>query len=177
MRQDFFEFDPTFKLFIVGNHRPSLRNVDDALRRRLNFVPFIHKPETVDPQLEEKLKAEWPGILRWMIDGCLDWQRNGLIRPAVVTQATDVYFADQDVLGQWLDEECDAEPGNPYKMATAAELFASWRSYSINAGEKPMSQKSFADAMQKRGFERHRGTKGVRSFKGIRLIQKEMGEG
>jgi len=169
MRQDFFEFDPTFKIVIVGNHRPVLRNVDDALRRRLNFLPFVHKPPSKDLQLEEKLRAEWPGILRWMVDGCLDWQENGLVRPAVVKEATDSYFGDQDLLAQWLDEMCDAEPGNPWKSATSAELFASWHTYAARAGEKPMSQKGFADTMEQRGFVRHRGSQGVRGFKGVRL--------
>jgi len=169
MRCDFFEFDPTFKIVVVGNHRPVLRNVDDALRRRLNFIPFVHKPPRKDLLLEEKLKAEWPGILRWMVDGCLDWQENGLVRPDVVRAATDSYFGDQDLLAQWLDEMCDAEPGNPWKSATSAELFASWHSYATRAGEKPMSQKGFADTMEQRGFVRHKGAQGVRGFKGVRL--------
>ena len=65
MRQDFFEFVPQFKLTIIGNHQPELRNVDDAARRRANMAPFVHKPEKPDRKLEEKLRAEWPGILRW----------------------------------------------------------------------------------------------------------------
>lgn len=169
MRCDFFEFDPTFKIVVVGNHRPVLRNVDDALRRRLNFIPFVHKPPRKDAQLEEKLKPEWPAILRWMIDGCLDWQSNGLVRPDVVRAATDSYFGDQDLLAQWLDEMCDADPGNPWKSATSAELFSSWHTYATRAGEKPMSQKGFADTMEQRGFVRHRGSQGVRGFKGVRL--------
>lgn len=85
MRQDFFEYLPQFKLLLIGNHQPSLRNVDDAARRRFNIVPFVHEPAMPDRDLETKLRAEWPGILRWMIDGCLAWQRNGLApRPCVV---------------------------------------------------------------------------------------------
>ena len=88
MRQDFFEYWPTFKLVFVGNHKPVLRNVDDAARRRFNIIPFTHKPENPDKELKDKLRAEYPAILRWMIDGCLDWQKNGLVRPAVVKEAT-----------------------------------------------------------------------------------------
>ena len=66
MRRDFFEYRPQFKLTIIGNHKPSLRNVDDAVRRRFNIVPFEFKPNPVDPHLEDKLRAEWPGILRWI---------------------------------------------------------------------------------------------------------------
>lgn len=78
MRQDFFTYQPAFKLTIVGNHAPVLRNVDEAARRRFNIVPFTRKPAVPDRQLEDKLRSEWPEILRWAIDGCLEWQRNGL---------------------------------------------------------------------------------------------------
>ena len=83
MRQDFFEFDPQFKLMVAGNHKPSLRGVDEAIRRRLHLIPFTVTipPDERDPDLPEKLKAEWPAILRWAIDGCLDWQQRGA-RPA-----------------------------------------------------------------------------------------------
>jgi hypothetical protein len=73
MRQDFFEFTPQFKLLIAGNHKPGLRSVDEAIRRRLYLIPFIVKipAEERDPELLEKLKWERPGILCWMIEGCL----------------------------------------------------------------------------------------------------------
>jgi putative DNA primase/helicase len=65
MRRDYFTFKPTFKLIIAGNHKPTLRSVDEANRRRFNIIPFTNKPTVADKQLFEKLKAEWPGILRW----------------------------------------------------------------------------------------------------------------
>ena len=73
MRQDYFDFEPTFKLFIVGNHKPRLRNVDEAMRRRLLLVPFTVQipPAERDTGLPHKLEAEWPAILRWCLDGCL----------------------------------------------------------------------------------------------------------
>ena len=124
MQKDFFTFRPNFKLTIIGNHKPLLRNVDEAARRRFNLIPFTRTPANVDKQLGEKLKREWPGILRWMIEGCLDWQANGLVRPESVIRATESYFEDQDLMGQWLAEACDAEPGNNYKWETTATLFA-----------------------------------------------------
>jgi putative DNA primase/helicase len=92
MRMDFFEFQPQFKLTIIGNHKPVLRNVDDAARRRFNMAPFLYKPPAKDMELEAKLLKEAPEILRWMIEGCLDWQKNGLIRPNVVVQANGRIF-------------------------------------------------------------------------------------
>jgi hypothetical protein len=71
IRDNFFEYMPQFKLTVIGNHMPELHNVDDAARRRFNTAPFINKPPTVDPKLEEKLRAEWPGILK--MDATAAW--------------------------------------------------------------------------------------------------------
>lgn len=172
IRQNNFTFEPTFKLTIVGNHKPILNNVDDAARRRFNIVPFNHKPASPDPELGDKLKAEWPGILRWMIEGCLDWQQNGLIRPESVKHATEDYFEAQDLFGQWLEDRCEVDPGNGYRSELSGNLFASWTHYAEKAGEDPGSQKKFAEKMQERGLQKHRGTGGVRIFKGIRLKTK-----
>jgi hypothetical protein len=72
-----------------------------GIRRRFNLIPFTVTipPEERDPNLGEKLKAEWPAILQWMIDGCLDWQKQGLAPPQAVTAATDAYMEAQDAIG------------------------------------------------------------------------------
>jgi putative DNA primase/helicase len=100
MRQDWFEYWPIFKLLIAGNHKPGLRTVDEAIRRRLHLLPFTQgiPKEERDPRLPEKLKAEWSGILAWMIEGCLEWQGEGLNPPDVVTVATREYFEEEDSL-------------------------------------------------------------------------------
>jgi putative DNA primase/helicase len=110
MRQDFYQYVPTFKLVLVGNNKPNLKSVDDAMRRRFQMVPFIHKLTAPDPRLTEKLRGEWPSILRWAIDGCLEWQRQRLSPPKVVREATAGYFADQDSFRVWLDEHCEQGP-------------------------------------------------------------------
>lgn len=163
MRRDFFTYQPEFKLVIVGNHKPRLNNVDDATRRRFNIIPFIHKPSAPDPGLEADLRKEWPQILRWMIEGFLDWQEHGLIRPDSVRLATDEYFEDQDVFGQWLDECCDL---GGIHAGSNARLFASWRRYAEAAGEDAGSAKSFSQALRKRGFEPYRKAN-ERGFKGV----------
>jgi putative DNA primase/helicase len=171
MRQDFFEFVPQFKLTIIGNHKPMLRNVDEAARRRFLIVPFEHKPEKPDRELEQKLMQEAPGILQWMIEGCLDWQANGLVRPASVLAATEEYFSDQDLFEHWLDEECDCESGNAYKKATSSGLFKSWKEYALSAGHPPGTRQSFGDQMSRHGFRYQRARKS-REFVGIRLKPK-----
>lgn len=169
MRQDHFTFEPTFKLMIAGNHKPNLKSADAAMRRRFNIIPFTRKPPVPDPDLAEKLKAEWAGILRWAVDGCLAWQALGLNPPAVVRGATDTYFAEQDVFMQWCDDCC--EMGNT-KSDTKANLFTSWRTWAERNGETPGSSKSFVSAMLKAGCQEVRhtpGHRGKRGFTGIAL--------
>jgi putative DNA primase/helicase len=137
MRCDFFDFVPKFKLWIVGNHKPRLDNVDEAMRRRMLLVPFTVQipPEERDPDLPAKLKAEWPAILRWAIDGCREWQRIGLAPPKIVTDATDEYFDDQDTIKQWLEDR--TEDGGPYAFTATSQLFASWKSWCDERNLKP----------------------------------------
>jgi putative DNA primase/helicase len=168
MHKDFFTYTPNFKLLILGNHRPVLRNVDDAARRRFNIVPFTRKPANPDPDLGDKLKAEGPGILRWMIEGCLDWQNHGLVRPKSVINATEEYFSEQDLFGQWLEEKCEVDPSRNQWSETAATLFGSWREYAFAAGDSPGSKKSFAEALQRRGVSPDRN-KRARIYRGITL--------
>jgi putative DNA primase/helicase len=108
MRQDFFKYIPQFKLLFAGNHKPAIRNVDKAISRRFHLIPFLVTiPDNeVDKQLSAKLRAEWPGILRWMIDGCLEWQRIGLKPPKTVTEATRDYLESQDTVGNFFEDAC-----------------------------------------------------------------------
>jgi P4 family phage/plasmid primase-like protien len=175
MRQDFFEYQPQFKLFIIGNHKPVLRNVDEAAKRRINLAPFVFKPPVVDKVLGEKLKAERPGILRWMINGCLDWQKNGLIRPQVVLDATAAYFADQNTVGQWTDDCCvtlSARTSMGTIADTCGNLFASWQAWAKARGEEPGTSTQFFNTLETLGFARIRDKHGIRGrgFLGIRVI-------
>jgi putative DNA primase/helicase len=173
MRQDDFEFDPMFKLIITGNHKPRLTCVDPAMRARLLIVPFtVQIPaEERDKDLMAKLRPEWPAILRWAMDGCLEWQRIGLAPPAVVTKATDEYFTGQDRITQWLEDECDADLGNKNKNASIADLYASWSTYCRNNGDEPGSKIDLGDQLEERGFERITvGHAKTRSHSGIRLL-------
>ena len=167
MRMDFFTYVPQFKLMIAGNHRPGLRNVDEAIRRRFHLIPFdvtIAAAER-DEALPDKLRAEWPGILAWMIDGCLLWQERGLAPPVAVQDATADYLAAEDAMGLWM-EECCTQTSTFY--ATSGALFGSWKAWAEAAGEQAGSQKRFSQALQARGFDPKReGHTGKPGFIGI----------
>jgi putative DNA primase/helicase len=169
MRCDFFDFVPKFKLWIVGNHKPRLDNVDEAMRRRMLLVPFQVQipPEERDPDLPEKIKAEWPAILRWALDGCMEWQRIGLAPPKIVTDATDEYFADQDLTKQWL-EDCTKD-GGPYAFTPTSQLFSSWKAWCDERNLKPGGSNALSDALVDRGYTRKRAHGGVRGFSSIVL--------
>ncbi len=174
MRQDFFEYIPQFKLTIIGNHKPVLRNVDDAARRRFLIVPFNHKPPAKDMTLEGKLMNEAPAILHWMIRGCLDWQKEGLVKPPVVMEATAEYFSDQDLFQHWLNEECECDPENKELSESSSVLFKSWKEFAVAAGNSPGSQQSFKDQMLRHEFKFYRSMK-AREFFGVRLKSKATG--
>jgi putative DNA primase/helicase len=167
MRCDFFDFVPQFKLWIVGNHKPRLDNVDEAMRRRMLLVPFtVQIPEEErDPDLPQKLRAEWPAILRWVVDGCLEWQRIGLAPPKIVTDATDEYFDDQDVIKQWIEDRID--DGGPYAFTSVSELFASWKAWCDERGMKSGMSRTLADTLVDKGYTRKKGTGGVRGFRNL----------
>jgi putative DNA primase/helicase len=176
MRQDYWEMTPVFKLVIAGNHKPALRNVDEAIRRRMNLIPFtvtIPKEER-DRQLVNKLQQEWPGILRWAIDGCIEWQATGLAPPEPVSAATTQYLEAEDSLALWIAECCAIS--NSHEAATA-ELFGSWKAWAERSGEPSGSMKRFSQLLQARGFQPKRiGHAGKAGFAGITLLQREMSD-
>ena len=170
MRQDFFTFGPEFKLLISGNHKPSLRNVDEAIKARLHLIPFtvtIPK-EQRDPDLREKLKAEWPGILQWAIDGAVEYQRVGLAPPECVRAATDEYFSQENTFQQWVEDKCETSP-NAWETPTI--LFNSWRQYA-EAGRFPVgTQKSFKQRLQNAGYVQDPSRRRGRRVLGIKVLQ------
>jgi putative DNA primase/helicase len=167
MRQDFFEFTPQFKLLIAGNHKPSLRSVDEAMRRRFHLIPFnvTIPPGERDPDLAEKLKAEAPGILAWMIQGCLDWKRERLSPPRIVCEATEAYLASENALASWIDDCCDVDR-NAWESTTA--LFGSWKVWAEKAGEPIGTRKDFLNNLEKQGFFEKRRNHG-RGFMGLKV--------
>jgi putative DNA primase/helicase len=169
MRQDFFEYLPQFKLAIAGNHKPGLRSVDEAIRRRFHLIPFNVKipAEKRDPNLGEKLQAEWPGILQWAVDGCVDWLERGLAPPDAVIQATASYLENEDAFGQWLEECCYQ---NINTEDTSARLWSSWKAWAENGNRRVGTRNDFSEQLEIHGFSQKRGTGGARSYMGLKVL-------
>ena len=151
MREDFWTFQPTHKIFLATNHKPVIRGTDHAIWRRPKLVPFtvVIPDDEQDPQLGAKLLAEAPGILNWALSGCLEWQSEGLGEPAEVQQATKDYRTEMDSLRQFLEDCCVSLPE---ATVTSAELYSKYQDWAKENGEKPVGHKTFSQQLQERGY-------------------------
>ena len=168
MRQDFFEYKPKFKLVIAGNTKPKLDTVDEAMRRRFHIIPFtVQIPtENRDRDLTKKLRVEWPGILAWAIEGCLQYQERGLAPPTTVLDATNSYLESQDVFSEWLETEC--ESAAEY-WETPTLLFNAWRKYAEASRERVGVRTAFKERMEAAGYYQRRERIKGRYWVGIRV--------
>lgn len=172
MRMDEFDFAPTHKLVVCTNHRPRVRGSDLGIWRRIQLVPFtvtIPEPER-DATLPEKLRAEAAGILRWAVDGCMAWQRDGMSPPAAVRAATDEYRLDEDVVGQFIEDRCYVQPGSDTVRERASALFEAYTKWCEETGNVPVRQREFGRAMTERGFGRTKDGRGAKVYLGVRLL-------
>jgi putative DNA primase/helicase len=175
MRKDYVTFLPTHKLLLATNYRPVIKETKDAIWDRVHLVPWNQRflLEKQDKQLGEKLKAEASGILRWMVEGCLEWQRIGLAPPETVVAATEQYRKDMDLLGDFFAECCVLDAGAQVSRPTLRRAYEQWAE---EVGQKhTLDPKGFADVLRERGCidvpslrETGRPTP-VRGWKGIRL--------
>ena len=167
MYRDHFEFKPQFKLIVAGNHRPNLNGVGEAMRRRLHVVPFnVTIPEgRRDRHLQEKLFAERDGILAWMLEGCVSWQRQGLNPPERVRQAAEEYVEAEDIVGHWIEECCDLGPN---LRASARDLFSNWSAWCDATGHPAGTQKILGAALRERNLMAGK-VKGARGWLGIAI--------
>jgi len=168
MREDFWEFAPTHTIFLDTNHRPEVRGTDHAIWRRIKLVPFEVKIDEAekDRNLPAKLREELPGILAWIVQGCLEYQRQGLGEPDEVTNATAGYRAEMDVLAAFIEDECEVRPE---VWAKFANLYAAYTRWCDESNEKPEKKRRFADLLTERGFEKGKGTDNVAIRWGIAL--------
>ncbi len=150
-----FTFTPTFKLFVRSNHKLRVKGTDHGWWRRVQQIPFTVRFEgvTADKTLGTTLLSEGRGILRWLVEGCLMWQREGLRPPTMVVEATRAYREGQDVLGQFLG---DRTRGDREASVPRATLYQVYRAWCKDTGERELSGRAFCEAMRERQYEDRR---------------------
>jgi putative DNA primase/helicase len=123
-----FEFAPEFKIWFATNHKPVIKDTTESIWDRVKLIPLdVRIPEHErDPRLRKKLQCELPGILAWLVAGCLDWQKHGIGEPEAIQKATAGYRAEMDTAGTFIEENCILGTENmiPAKQLQAA--YAEW---------------------------------------------------
>lgn len=157
MHEDFWEFEPTHKLWLSTNHKPEIRGTDYAIWRRIRLIPFNvqftdDSDPRKDPTMEDRLMAELPGILAWAVQGCLDWQKHGLGMAEAVKSATAGYQADMDVLAAWLADCCVIHRN---AKARASALYRAYADWCEQSGEHAENQRKFGQRLSERGLQRY----------------------
>jgi putative DNA primase/helicase len=167
LNAEFFEFTPQFKLWLATNKLPELKGTDDGIWRRFRVIPFnVTIPEAErDRSLPEKLKAELPGILKWAVKGCLDWQSEGLCPPAKVTNATKAYRAEMDILAQFIEDSCVETRDAETTVKALCDGYVEWCHAN---GETAISKRVLRQQLTERGFKQGR-TRNARKWLGIRV--------
>ena len=169
MRGEFFDFRLTHKLWLATNHKPEIAGTDLAIWDRIKLVPFnVRIPEEEqDKHLDEKLEAELSGILAWAVEGCLDWQREGLPEPDEVRAATESYKEEMDPLARFIEECCVLSSGlrTPTKDLTGA-----YRIWARQTGEQELPWREVISKFKAHGCESSR-TNTERGWIGIGLTE------
>lgn len=166
--ENFFEFEPEFKIFLATNHRPNIRGSDNGIWRRVRLIPFeANIPDSeIDKELPRKLREEMPGILAWTVRGCLDWQDGGLREPPEIKAATDSYRSDMDVIGAFIDACCVVGEDNEI---ASSELFKAYRKWAEENGERNISITNLGRKLADRGFTSGHLTARTRGWFGLTL--------
>ncbi len=163
-----FTFMPEFKLWIYTNFKIRIKGQDKAIWRRMKLVPFTVtiSEEEKDTKMPEKLLAESAGILNWMIEGCLEWQKDGLKVPTEILEATEEYKEDQDYLGDFFKDCC--EVGKNHKVLFGW-LYDTYRAYCEIMDMPAQTHISFAGTLEERGIHKIKNTNKGKIYGGIRL--------
>lgn len=169
-------FKPSHSLILMANSKPDAPMSDFAFWQRIHMIPFEfsfvdREPKApnerrADKHLPEKLQAEGPGILAWLLRGCLRWQRDGLCPPEKIRSATEEYRRSEDLLQDFIDEHCLVAPG---ESEAASELYDTFKDWWVrNVSKKTLSQKKFGRLLGQR-FKRIKSS--TTRYEGIRLLK------
>jgi putative DNA primase/helicase len=162
---EFFNFVPTFKIFMATNHKPVIKGTDHGIWRRIKLIPFTMRIEDdkQDKRLEQKLLAEGPGILNWLVEGARRWCQEGLKTPGIIIRATDEYRAEMDIIGNFLRERCVQGEGGSIR---SRELFKCYQDWCDENNEHAVSERFLGLRLKELGLEQKRSNDG-RYWQGI----------
>ena len=168
MRQDYWEFEPTHKIWLAVNHKPVIQGTDHGIWRRIKLIPFsvTIADEDQDHELPDKLADELPGILNWAIAGCLSWQKNGLVDPSAVKAATADYRSSMDTLSEFISDRCVTGADRTVRLSAIHDALKAW---SDEHDEHPITSRALAKALTERGYAKRRSS--VTFFDGIAVIE------
>jgi putative DNA primase/helicase len=145
--QEYFSYTPSYKIMLIGNHKPKVRGCDHGIWRRIHLLPFkVTIKEEKDKGLPSKLINELPGILAWAVQGCLEWQKIGLQPPPEVLAEVAEYRRSEDIFQQWLDECCVLSEKHQTAASELHESFVSysnWQQISINKFGRMLAERNF----------------------------------
>lgn len=163
LRQEFFEFKPSFLLMLATNHKPKFRGQDDGLWRRVKLIPFRRwfAPDERDFDLDTKLMAEAEGIAAWAVRGAVAWYQRGLGDPAVVTNASREYRETSDALAGFFPGVIEKHEGGQVPGAEAYNAYREWCEAEGLQSKEVWSRKVFYDAMEERQVGRKKTNKGI----------------
>jgi len=156
LHHEFFTFQPACKIWLAVNHKPRVADDSHGFWRRVRLIPFERQfsGDEADKSLGEKLRAEDPGILNWLIQGCRRWMKQGLDEvPSAVTCATQEYQTESDPLAQFIEERCVVVPDAEIQSSVLYKAYISW------AEEQGMKEK---EKMSSTAFGRKMGMKYVK---------------
>ena len=164
---EYFEYKPGFKLFIAANHRPEIRGTDNGIWRRIHLIPFdVTIPsEEIDKDLPMKLRQELPGILNWAVQGCYDWQSQGLNPPDSIQTATAEYRAEMDILSGFLEDRCTIQSS---EKTAVGELYEAFKIWADLACQETVGKKIFGNLMRQKGFTQSKSGS-IRYWNAIKL--------
>ncbi len=159
LHREYFDFFATFKIFFATNHKPNISGTDKGIWRRIVTIPFerVIQPKERDPKLDEKLSAEYEGILNWAVEGFQAWQKQGLGRPDKVVAATNEYQEESDLIGNYIEERCVL--GQDCKVQSGV-ILKDIQQWAKDIGLRYINRNEFIDYMKKRGFVKDRLTHG-----------------
>ena len=168
--QSEFEFEPQFKLWFGANFAPQVDANDSGMWRRMKQIDANRKVTHPDKDLKIRLKsAPHPGILNWLIEGCMAWQKDGLVEPKSVQLATQRYQQDNDELADFFGEICVIGDDLECRVSDLWNEYRWWAIRSDVPQRDRLTQQGFGRQLAKRGFDTKRGAKGVRYRIGLGL--------